>query len=242
VDRVFLPSSAREGELFVVKGAERRHLGALRLRAGERFLATDGEGREFVLETREVERARVVARVVEEQARPRGPGARVTLAVAPPKGTRMETAVEKATECGVGRIVPIETERSVVRGRGETERLARWRRVAASATAQSGSAWTPEVLPFTSFADALEPASGRLLLAHPSPEATSMADAIAGIADGTVTLLVGPEGGFTDAEIGAAKGRGAVTVCLGPNRLRTETAAIVGVALAIAALGGERRR
>ncbi len=240
MDRIFLPASLRDGARFRVDGAERRHLTALRIRAGDRFLATDGEGREYLLAASAVSKAAVVADVVEERVLPRGAGARVTLAVAPPKGTRMETAVEKCTECGVGRIIPMLTERSVVRGKDGTERLARWRRVACSATAQSEAAWVPEITGFVPFADVVAAAraeGGALLLAHPGDGARPVVHALADAPrDAAVTVLVGPEGGFRDEEAEHARRAGAIAVTLGPQRLRTETAAIVAVALAIAAL------
>lgn len=243
MDRIFLPSSLRSGTRFVVGGAERRHLTALRVRAGDRFLATDGEGREYRLVATEVTKAHVVATVDGETSHPRGVAARVTLAVAPPKGTRMEIAVEKATECGVGRIVPLVTARSVVRGREGAERIARWRRVACSATAQSEGVWTPEIPGFLPFADAVaaERAAGaRLLIAHPDPGAASVTSALRDLPRGTgVSVFVGPEGGFTDEEVETARREGAMAVTLGPQRLRTETAAIVAVALAAASLPGE---
>jgi 16S rRNA (uracil1498-N3)-methyltransferase len=210
------------------------------VRPGERFLATDGEGRELVLEAERVSRSELSARVVEERVLPAGPGSALTLAVAPPKGARMDVAVEKATECGVGRIVPLQTERSVVRGRDASERVARWRRIAASATAQSGRARLPEIAPFAALADVLErPEGARLLLAHRAAGSRPLAAALAGARPGeAVVVLVGPEGGFTEAEIDLAGRRGALAVSLGPNRLRTETAAVVAVALAVAALEG----
>ena len=246
MDRIFLPASLRSGPRFLVEGAERRHLTALRVRAGDRFLATDGEGREYLLEATAVSKAQVIAEVREERTRPATAGARVTLAVAPPKGTRMEIAVEKAAECGVGRILPLETTRSVVRGKGETERIARWRRVACSATAQSEGVWAPVIAGFTPFAEALAAAradGGRLLLANPAEGARAVAAALAGTPPSTgVTVLVGPEGGFTEEEVAQARNEGAVDVTLGPHRLRTETAAVVAVALAIAALHEEESK
>ena len=240
MDRIFLPASLRSGSRFLVEGAERRHLTALRVRVGDRFLATDGEGREYLLEASGVSKAQVIADVREERTHPPTAGARVTLAVAPPKGARMEIAVEKAAECGVGRIVPLETMRSVVRGKGETERLARWRRLACSATAQSEGVWAPGIAGFTPFAEAVAAArasGGHLLLANPGDAARAVSAVLAGAgADAGVTVLVGPEGGFTDEEIELARREGAVDVTLGPQRLRTETAAVVAVALAIAAL------
>jgi 16S rRNA (uracil1498-N3)-methyltransferase len=238
VDRVFLSPESRTGDRFVVEGAERRHLAdALRVRPGETFLATDGTGREYLLEAVTVDKRSLVAAVREDRAGAPEPGQHVTLAIAPPKGTRMETAVEKAVECGVGRIVPLRTERSVVKSTEGTERLERWRRVARSALAQSGRCRLPEVTEPATLADVLGGA-GLRLLAHLDAEARPLRDVLdgagpAGEAAGSIVLLVGPEGGFSDAEAEEARRSGAIAVSLGGTRLRTETAAIVAVALTV---------
>lgn len=241
MNRVYLPPSAFVEGRAVVSGAERHHLvDVLRVRPGDRFLATDGEGREYLLETTSVERGTLVASRLEEHVRPPGPGRSLVLAIAPPKGGRMEVAVEKTVECGVGRIVPIRTARSVVRSREDAGRVERWRRVACSAVAQSGLTYVPEISPVCSLREALEEArsAGVILLAHPGLNEKSVAGALAGHRGGTVTLFVGPEGGFTDEELEEASGRGATYVSLGPTRLRTETAAIVAVALVLASMTG----
>ena len=239
MDRVFLGGAPDATGRLTIEGSVRRHLAdSLRLREGERFLATDGAGAERLLEVERIERRSVVVIVREETRRPPGAGHAVTLAVAPPKGSRMETAVEKTTEIGVGAIQPLITARSVVKGRTGSERAERWARVAASATAQCGRFHAPRILPVQSFEETIAATGDALLLlAHPSGEAVTPADAVRGSSPGArITILVGPEGGFTVEECEAASDAGARVVTLGETRLRTETAAIVGVALTIAAV------
>ena len=236
MDRVFLDPECFRGGAAVVTGQERRHLAdVLRVQPGESFLATDGEGTEYVLEAERADRQELLARVVEQRSRPPGPGRRLTLAIAPPKGGRMEIAVEKTVECGIGRIVPLETARSVVKGRDDSARADRWRRVARSATAQAGRWHLTEITEVRTLTQAFrEAAGGRILLAHPALTSTSIANALEGAGTDRVTIFVGPEGGFTDEELAEGEGFGAVPVSLGPTRLRTETAAIVAVTLALA--------
>jgi 16S rRNA (uracil1498-N3)-methyltransferase len=206
------------------------------VRAGDRFAATDGAGHEYVLCATRVDRDRLEADVVERQARRPGAGRDITLAIGPPRGGRMEIAIEKTVECGVGRITPLETSRSVLKGKEASDRVERWRRVARSALAQSGRAHLPEITPFRTLAEVLaDGASGTVLVAHPALTASSVSGALAG-KPRPVTILVGPEGGFTDEELAEALAGGALQVSLGPTRLRTETAAIVAVALAMASL------
>jgi 16S rRNA (uracil1498-N3)-methyltransferase len=245
MDRVFVPPEVISEGRAVLTGAVRRHLAeSLRVRAGERFLATDGRGCEYLFETESADRRKLVARVVSEQRRTPGSGRGLTLAIAPPRGGRMEIAVEKAVECGVGRIVPLRCARSVLRDRRDSSRPERWRRIAQSATAQSGRVHLPEIVGMQEFSDALrEAAAGKRLIAHPGLEAWSIPAALAGTKPGDpVTLFVGPEGGFTDEEVEAARTAGALFVSLGPTRLRSETAAIASVALVVAFLSTEAPR
>jgi len=236
VDRVFLDPGCFSGDSVTVVGQDRRHLAdVLRVSPGERFLATDGEGTEYTLEADRATRQELTARVVEQRTRPPGPGRRLTLAIAPPKGGRMEIAIEKTVECGLGRIVPLDTSRSVVKGRDESARADRWRRVARSATAQAGRCWLTEIGAVRSLKEAFgDAAPGRILLAHPALTALSIPSALEQAGPDQVTIFVGPEGGFTDQELAEGEGFGAVPVSLGPTRLRTETAAIVAVSLAMA--------
>jgi 16S rRNA (uracil1498-N3)-methyltransferase len=236
MDRVFLPPEVFSSGRAVVAGAERHHLAdVLRVQVGDRFLATNGSGCEYLLEAEVITRREVTARVVEECRRDPGPGRNITLAIAPPKGGRMEIAVEKTVEFGIGRIVPLKTSRSVVKGRDESSRADRWRRVARSATAQSGGFYAPEIAPVCSLAEALEGArSGRILFAHPALTAQSVPSAMAEAGTDPVTFFVGPEGGFTDEELEEGRRFDATLVSLGPTRLRSETAAIVAVTLALA--------
>jgi 16S rRNA (uracil1498-N3)-methyltransferase len=236
VDRVFLDSSCFTGDTVVVTGQERRHLAdVLRAQPGHRFLATDGEGTEYTLETERTDRQELVARIIDQRTRRPGPGRGLTLAIAPPKGGRMEIAIEKTVECGLGRIVPLDTSRSVLKGRDESARADRWRRVARSATAQAGRYWLTEITAVRTLSEAFQDAvGGRMLLAHPALTSKSIPSAMEAGDPDRVTIFVGPEGGFTDEELAEGEGFGAVPVSLGPTRLRTETAAIVAVSLAMA--------
>jgi len=236
MDRIFLEGGCVVGGVATIDGVERRHLAdSLRVRAGDRFLATDGEGRELLLEATRVERRVLVAAVVHEERRAPRAGNRVTIAVAPPKGGRMEIAVEKVVECGVGRVVPLVTSRSIVKGRDDSERLERWRRVARSATAQSGRVHLPEITRPMTLAQVLAEYGGVALLAHLDTITVPLEAALPRGGE-SVAILVGPEGGFTDDEVEEARRLGATAVSLGATRLRSETAAIVAAARAVSAL------
>ncbi len=192
----------------------------LRLRAGDVVTVSDGAGGR--LECRFGPALEPVAEVV-RVARPSPP---VTVAFALVKGQRPEWAVQKLTEIGVDRIVPLVTARSVVRWpAGEAGgQLARLRRVAREAAMQSRRVWLPVVDGVAPFAALVaEPGAA---LAHPGGGPPAL---------GHPMVLVGPEGGWDGAELAGA---GAAVVGLGPAVLRTETAAVVAGALLCALRAG----
>ena len=144
----------------------------------------------------------------------------VTVAFAPVKGDRPEWAVQKLTELGVDRIVLMSTARGVVRwdaGRGESH-LARLRKVARAAVMQSGQCWLPVVEGMVGLSSLV--GSGALCVPGGGPPSLERP-----------MLLVGPEGGWEEAERSAAAAAGFPSVGLGPTVLRTETAAVVAGAL-----------
>lgn len=224
---------------------ETRHLrDVLRLGADDEVYIFDGEGREFQCVIEESRRDSASLRVVAEvsPARPESP-LDLTLAVALLKGEKFDLVVQKATELGVRRILPIITERADVRLRDESDsskRITRWRRIALEAAKQSGRARVPDVGTPRTFPSLLEclSAEGE----SPSPTLTVMfserdgqrlTDVINQQESGERHLiaLVGSEGGWTDEEIAWARQAGWEIVTLGGRTLRAETAAIGVVAL-----------
>jgi len=157
----------------------------------------------------------------------------VTLYQAVPKGGRMDLVVEKATEAGATRIVPLLTEHGEVNPR--EGKVDRWRRVAGAAARQALRLGVPEVPEPMTFGEALRDAGEAGVLLHNAPGADDVEDVVG--AD--VRLFVGPEGGWSDAELERAREAGLPVAGLGPYRLRSETAGVVAVARARAAL--ERR-
>ncbi len=191
---------------------DRHHLErVLRLRSGDVLTVGDGAGR--WRPCRFGDRIEPVGEVVSAAA-PR-PESAVGFAVL--KGGRSETVVQKLVELGVDRIVPFVAERSVVRwDEAKTDRLLRrWRRVAREAVMQCRRLWLPTVEPVAAFG-ALDLSAAALAV----PEGRRLAD-------GENFVLVGPEGGWTDAESAAVDRH----VCLGPHIMRAETAAIAAAVL-----------
>jgi len=171
--------------------------------------------------------------VVEELAAPPSHDFEVSLYQAVPKGGRMDLVVEKATEVGAARIVPLLTERGVVNPR--EGKVGRWRRVAEAASRQSLRLSVPEVAEPVSFESAVsQVGAAGVLLRHNGPGLQPVETVVGSMA----SLFVGPEGGWSEGELRLADEAGIAFGSLGPYRLRSETAGIVAVTRAFAALLG----
>ncbi|MCC8190002.1 MAG: 16S rRNA (uracil(1498)-N(3))-methyltransferase [Planctomycetes bacterium] len=201
----------------------------LRLGRGDAVVVFDGRGGAAEAEITGGGRGELVVTVTEVRTGERPP-LRLTVATAIPKGKRWQMLVEKCTELGVDRIQPLLTERSVARGEGDGEK---WRRWVVEAAKQCRRLWLPEVASPISLADFLHRSredGARLVVADPGGEAPaavlpSPPPALA------FAIVIGPEGGLTDAEVAACRAAGARLVRLGPFVLRVETAAAAACAL-----------
>ncbi|TGD90688.1 16S rRNA (uracil(1498)-N(3))-methyltransferase [Mycolicibacterium sp. CH28] len=227
------------GDVAVVDGDEGFHAATVRrIRPGEVLLLSDGAGALARCEVEEAGKRGLTARVVQRWTAPR-PAPAVTVAQAIPKAERSELAIELATEAGADDFIAWQAARCVARWDSERAEkgLRRWRAVARSAARQSRRAYIPEIsgpLGTAGLAGltAERVAGGGLVLAlHESAE-RPLADIPVEQAD-SILLVVGPEGGISDAELAELVAAGATAIRLGPTVLRTSTAA----AVALGALG-----
>ena len=233
-----------QSDCVEVTDAEAHHLlHVLRCRAGSELVLFDGVGHVAGAVVESVTRRSVMCRVLRRSVSARPWAAGLTVAVSPPKGDRLRWMIEKLTELGVQRICLLRCSRTVVEP-GETK-LDKLRSTAAAACKQSRQAWLPELEPFAELRVLVDGAvaSGELLhIAHPpadlSPrlipelfdaqsEGSNQASNVSPSESGRKLLLIGPEGGFTDEELGTAINAGARVIHWPQSILRTETAAIV---------------
>ncbi len=214
------------GALELPEGEAHHVLKVLRGRDGDLVEVVDGAGRLFVAELRGGRRADVL----DELAPPGLEDVEVSLYQAVPKGGRMDLVVEKATEVGVSTIVPVLAERGVVNPR--EGKVGRWRRVAEAAARQSLRLRVPEVREPVQFERAVREVGEAGVLLHNA----SGLEAVEAVVGSPVGLFVGPEGGWSEGELRLAGEAGLAFAGLGPYRLRSETAGIVAVARARAAL------
>lgn len=218
------------GDVVLPEGPARHVALVLRLREGAPLTLFDGAGHEAQATLVEVGRKRVVARIEQVSAGSGESPLRVHLGQAISKGDRMDYAIQKSVELGVAAITPLYVEHGDVRLKGDREakKLAHWQGVAVSACEQCGRASVPTIHPPQTLAQWLEERDEAVrLVLHPATDDSWQQAASVDSA----ALLIGPEGGLSDAEVDAARRSGFQPLTLGPRILRTETAPVVALTL-----------
>ena len=232
--RLFVRIALADGVSVELDAGQANYLGnVLRLKAGAELLVFDGRTGEWLARIAATAKKRMTL-IVERQTRDPESIPDVWLAFAPVKRTQTDWLVEKATELGVARLLPIMTQRTVA----ERVKLERLEAIAVEAAEQCGRTILPEIA---------EPVQLKHLLADSGARALYFADeaggepAAAAFKPGPATILTGPEGGFTDDERAAIRAApNAVPVSLGPRILRAETAALAALAAYMAIAGDWR--
>jgi 16S rRNA (uracil1498-N3)-methyltransferase len=239
--RFYCPQPLVVGDTIALPDAVAHHAWVVRLLAGAELTLFNGDGGEYLAELAAVEKKSATARILAHAARDRELPYEITLAQALPEAAKMDWIIEKAVEMGVAAIQPLAAQRCVVRLSAERaeKRQAHWQAVIVAASEQSGRNRLARLAPLDSFSGwiaqndmhkrvLLTPRASQPLAAwarHQPPQA--------------LTLLVGPEGGFSAEEEDAAIAQGAIAVSMGPRVLRTETAALAAVAMLAGIWGGD---
>ena len=227
------PENFSEKEIRLNEDESRHLRDVLRLRIGEKVAVFDGAGNEFLCSIERIER-KAVSLLILEKINPPSPESNLnlTLAVALLKGEKFDLIVQKATELGVKRILPLETLRADIKIKDEKDvakKLERWRRIALEAAKQSGRAVVPEIEKPIEFEDFVKTSSGeRIFFAERGGEKLNQ---MSNKDFEKLTIVVGAEGGWDEREIELARAEDFKIVTLGGRILRAETAAIVTVAL-----------
>lgn len=218
-----------EGRFRLDDGTFNHLVRVMRLQEGQEFIAFDGSGVEVKARLILDNRCRVAWGEVVERAYPQVElERRLTLYLSVVKGERFDWAVEKATELGVYRIVPLLSEFTAVRPSGKV-RCDRWQRLAESATAQSGRVYIPEVSQPLTFEEAVKECSDQpsvIFVPNSAPWTPELP-----YTSRSWSLFIGPEGGFSKREVELALKAGMIGVGLGRRILRVETAALVALCL-----------
>jgi 16S rRNA (uracil1498-N3)-methyltransferase len=228
--RFFISPEQVDGSRITLTGQDMRHIvTVLRMKTGDELVLSDGQVSEYRVVITQLGKSELATEIKSLSKRElRMP--LVTLCQGLPKSDKMDWIVQKATELGISHIVPIVTERTIVKVKDEGKRIERWRKIAREAAMQSNRPDIPKVealCKFVEFLRTLNSDPGTLLLLPWEEGTVPIKNVLQGSRDiKRIIVLIGPEGGFSAAEAEAARNRGFHLVSLGPNILRTETAAI----------------
>jgi 16S rRNA (uracil1498-N3)-methyltransferase len=242
--RFYCPQPMAVDQIITLPDPVAHHAWVVRLQPGAALTLFNGGGGEYTAELAELGKKSATARINGFVPRDCELAWDITLAQALPEAAKMDWIIEKAVEMGVAAIVPLAAQRCVVRLSGERaeKRQAHWQAVIVAASEQSGRNRLARLAPLDNFNawigahDTERELPQRILL---SPRATaSLPDWARQQSPQPVTLLIGPEGGFTEQEEDAAIAGGALALSIGPRVLRTETAGIAAVAAINALWGG----
>jgi 16S rRNA (uracil1498-N3)-methyltransferase len=230
LNRVYVDAVLGEGLRLELPSAAGVHLAkVLRVRSGDELVVFSGDGLEYPASVESVRGNRVAVAIGEARALDRESPLAVTLVQCMARADRMDVIVQKATELGVARIIPVQSRRGVVRldAAQAESKAAHWRAIAVNACEQCGRNRLPAVETPRRLLDYLGslPAGGARLLLEPAAETRRAAPI-----GGEVSVAIGPEGGLDEEEIEAFRLTGFQTMRLGPRVLRTETAAIAALA------------
>jgi 16S rRNA (uracil1498-N3)-methyltransferase len=233
--RFFISPEQVSGQSITISGEDVNHIvKVLRMKTGDELLLCDGKGAEYSAKIVQVNKSDITAEVKARSMREiRYP--LITLGQGLPKSDKMDWIVQKATELGVANIVPLTTERTIVKPKDEEKRVARWQKIAREAAMQSNRPDIPLVETIRPFSDFVQIPNSELrtLRLMPWEEGTVPIKEILPANPGmkNIIVLIGPEGGFSAHEAEAAQGKGFHLASLGPNILRTETAAIAALSM-----------
>lgn len=232
VHRFFLPAGSISGDTVAIPPYQARQIrSVLRLHPADRVIVLDNSGNEYV-----VRLLSAAEGVVEERRRNTAePSTAVVLYQGALKGQKMDFVLQKGTEIGIAAFVPIITERSVA-GEPGAAKQQRFDLIVREAAEQSGRGRVPEVRQATTLRQALAQAEGTVVIPWEGERQTHLSSITPSPGE-TISLFIGPEGGFSSGEIEAAQAAGARTVTLGTRILRAETAGLVSASLLLAAVG-----
>ena len=228
--RFFVDKEYINEEKIIISGSDAHHIArSLRMAEGDSVTVCDGEGVEYVCTLSRIRDEECECKIIEKAISERESPVYITLFMAYPKGDKLEVVIQKAVELGASRIVPFESSRCIKRPKAEKQdkQLARLKKIAEEAAKQCGRAKIPDVSAPLSYSEMLREMkkSSLSLLCYEDECGTNIKTALREAKEkDSIAVIVGSEGGFSEAEAEAARESGAVAVSLGKRILRCETA------------------
>ena len=236
------PENIKDGFIEIFSDEAKHILNVMRMEIGDTLTICDGQSNDYLCRICETGKNCLKAKIEETTKSESEPKTKITLYQGLPKSDKMELIIQKCVEIGVCRIVPVITERAVVKiekGAKEDKKTERWQKIAESAAKQSGRGIIPALERPMKFKDAIEEAvkNGEAIIPYENEKDRGLKEFIKNSKAENIGIFIGPEGGFDTKEIEFAVENGVMSVTLGKRILRTETAGIVTSAIVLYELG-----
>jgi len=221
---------------IIVSGEDVQHIArVLRLQNGDRIILCDGEGTDYLTAILSMDKHSIRTNIIDKEASKSEPDIDAVLYQGIPKSTKMDIIIQKCTELGVKRIVPVYTARTIVKfesEKDEKKKVERWAKISEEAAKQSGRGIIPGISMPMTLKEAVRDAAklDKVIVPYELEGSVSIKKELSKSKVGSIGFFIGPEGGFESSEIGKAEEIGAVPVTLGSRILRTETAGVVVLA------------
>ena len=257
MNRFFVKPEYIENDVVEISGDDFNHISnSLRLKKGDKIIISIGDGYDYIVRLVNFKESSVSGQIIEKKSNQTEPSINIDLAQAIPKNRNIEFVIQKGTEIGVNNIIPLETERTIVKlsKSKEKRRIERWQTIAEESAKQSQRGNVPRIEGLVSFdnkekLEELLNKYDRVLVLYAGETSKNIKDTIKNYKEnkiGNILLFIGPEGGFTKQEIelleNSVSSTKVETISLGPRILRTETAGIVALSAILyefGDLGGE---
>lgn len=233
----FFVTKEQVKEHIEIVGEDAKHIKTvLRKKEGEELIVCDGEGVDYVCSISCFEENKIIADIIDKQLCQAEPPIKITLFQGLPKADKMELIIQKCVELGIDTIVPVATERSIVKlNKKEYKKIERWQKIAEAAAKQSGRGKIPQIGNVLTFEQALQYSKklDKSIIPYEKEQKRNLKEFIKKFQGKSIGVFIGAEGGFSEQEIKKAIEHNVQPITLGKRILRTETAGMITVAILI---------
>jgi len=243
MNRFFIDKDNIRENIAIVEGEDVKHIkNVLRLNIGDKIELCDGSNNDYLAELSNVSTSHIECTILDMQDSKGEPPIEIILYQGLPKSAKMDLIIQKAVELGVNSIVPIITDRSIVKIKEETKaqkKVDRWQKIAVGAAKQSKRGIIPQIKSIISFDQMLKVIQEGefVIVPYENENEVGLKKTLKTYKSGKIHVIIGPEGGFEEIEIDKLKEINAHIVTLGPRILRTETAGFTAIAITMYELG-----
>ncbi|WP_352419848.1 16S rRNA (uracil(1498)-N(3))-methyltransferase [Proteiniborus sp.] len=241
--RFFVDKENIKDNKITIVGDDVKHIkNVLRLKEEDIISICDRQKTDYIAKIAMLCKEEIVCDILDTNKSNTEPPVEVILYQGIPKSAKMDVIIQKSTEVGVVKIIPVITDRTVVKiqeRKKEEKKLERWNRISEEAAKQSKRGIVPDICPILTFDEMLETLKNDafVIVPYENEEKTGIKEVLIKNKNKRVNIIIGPEGGFEDWEIKSLKDIGANIVSLGPRILRTETAGFIASAIVLYELG-----